>query len=131
MKIKLAYLISSINSGLSSRSFSVEVPYSSLNYEVLSLLLNQNLIGGFSFRNNKFEVVLRYYQGRGVMKRINLISKLKRHIYMNKSNLQNKTRSGNISGFYVLSTPNGLVTHFESLSLDDNLGGEVLLKITL
>lgn len=131
MKIKLAYLISSINSGLSSRSFSVEVPYSSLNYEVLSLLLNQNLIGGFSFRNNKFEVVLRYYQGRGVMKRINLISKLKRHVYMNKSSLQNKTRSGNISGFYVLSTPNGLVTHFESLSLDDNLGGEVLLKITL
>lgn len=131
MKLKLAYLISSINSGLLNRSFSVEVPYSSLNYEVLNLLLKQNLIVGFSFQNNRFEVILRYYQGRGVMKKINLISKLKRQVYMNKSDLHNRTRSGNISGFYVLSTPNGLVSHFESLNLDDNLGGEVILKITL
>ncbi len=131
MKIKLAYLISAINSGILSRSFSVEVPYSTLNYEVLNLLLKQNLINNFIFKNSKFEVFLRYYHGKGVMKRINLISKLKRHVYMNKSNLSNKTRTGNISGFFVLSTPNGLVTHFESLNLDDNLGGEVLLKITL
>lgn len=131
MKIRLAYLISSINSGLLNRSFSVAVPYSKLNYEVLDLLLKQNLINSFSYKNSKFEVFLRYYQGRGVIKKINLISKLKRYIYMNKSNLYNKTRTGNISGFYVLSTPNGLVTHFESLNLDDNLGGEVLLKITL
>lgn len=131
MKIKLAYLISSINSGILNRSFSVEVPYSSLNYDVLSLLLNQNLINGFIFKNNKFEVFLRYFRGKGVMKRLNLISKLKRQVYMNKSLLQNKTRSGNISGFFVLSTPNGLVTHFESLNLDDNLGGEVILKVTL
>lgn len=131
MKIKLAYLISSINSGILNRSFSVEVPYSSLNYEVLELLLKQNLINNFSFKNNKFEVFLRYYQGKGVMKKLNLISKLKRYIYMNKSKLNNVTRSGNISGFYILSTPNGLVTHFESLNLDENLGGEVLIKVIL
>lgn len=131
MKIKLAYLISSINSGILNRSFSVEVPYSSLNYEVLELLLKQNLINNFSFKNNKFEVFLRYYQGKGVMKKLNLISKLKRYIYMNKSKLTNITRSGNISGFYILSTPNGLVTHFESLNLDENLGGEVLIKVIL
>lgn len=131
MKLKLAYLISSINSGVLNRSFSVEVPYSSLNYEVLNLFLKQNLINGFNFKNNKFEVILKYYQGRGVIKKINLISKLKRYIYMSKAKLQNKTRSGNISGFYVLSTPNGLVTHFESLNLDENLGGEVLLKVIL
>ncbi len=131
MKLKLAYLISSINSGILNRSFSVEVPYSSLNYEVLSLFLKQNLINGFSFKNNKFEVILKYYQGKGVIKKLNLISKLKRYIYMSKAKLQNKTRSGNISGFYVLSTPNGLVTHFESLNLDENLGGEVLLRVIL
>lgn len=131
MKIRLAYLISSINSGVLNRSFSVEAPYSSLNYEVLSLLLKQNLITSFTFKNNKFEIVLKYYQGRGVIRKINLVSKLKRYIYMNKSALQNKTRSGNISGFFVLSTPGGLTTHFESLNLDDNLGGEVILKVVL
>jgi len=131
MKIKLAYLISSINSGILNRSFSVEVPYSSLNYEVLNLLLKHNLINSFCFRNNKFEVFLRYYQGKGVMKKLNLISKLKRYIYMNKSKLNNMTRSGNVSGFYILSTPNGLVTHFESLNLEENLGGEVLMKVVL
>ncbi len=131
MKIRLAYLISSINSGILNKSFSVEVPYSSLNFEVLDLLLKQNLINNFVFKNGKFEVFLRYFQGKGVMKRINLISRLKRFIYMNKSTLKNTTRSGNISGFYVISTPQGLVTHFESLNLEDNLGGEVLLKITL
>ena len=131
MKLKLAYLISSINSGILSRSFSVEVPYSSLNYEVLNLFLKQNLINGFCFKNNKFEVTLKYYQGKGVIKKLNLISKLKRYIYMSKAKLQNKTRSGNISGFYILSTPNGLVTHFESLNLDENLGGEVLLRVIL
>lgn len=131
MKIRLAYLISSINSGILNKSFSVEVPYSSLNFEVLDLLLKQNLINNFVFKNGKFEVFLRYFQGKGVMKRINLISRLKRFIYMNKSILKNTTRSGNISGFYVISTPQGLVTHFESLNLEDNLGGEVLLKITL
>ena len=131
MKLKLAYLISSINSGILSRSFSVEVPYSSLNYEVLNLFLKQNLINGFCFKNNKFEVILKYYQGKGVIKKLNLISKLKRYIYMSKAKLQNKTRSGNVSGFYILSTPNGLVTHFESLNLDENLGGEVLLRVIL
>jgi ribosomal protein S8 len=131
MKIKLAYLISSINSGILNKSFSVEVPYSSLNFEVLNLLLKQNLINNFVFQNGKFEVFLRYFQGKGVMRRINLVSRLKRFIYMNKSSLKNTTRSGNISGFYVISTPQGLVTHFESLNLEDNLGGEVLLKITL
>ncbi len=131
MKLKLAYLISSINSGILNRSFSVEVPYSSLNYEVLNLFLKQNLINGFCFKNNKFEVILKYYQGKGVIKKLNLISKLKRYIYMSKAKLQNKTRSGNISGFYILSTPNGLVTHFESLNLDENLGGEVLLRVIL
>lgn len=131
MKIRLAYLISAVNSGVLNKSFSVSVPYSSLNYEVLTLLLRQNLITGFSFKNGKFDVVLKYYQGRGVIRKLNLVSKLKRYIYMNKSILQNKTRSGNISGFYVLSTPNGLVTHFESLNLEDNLGGEVILKVIL
>lgn len=131
MKIRLAYLISAVNSGVLNKSFSVSVPYSSLNYEVLTLLLRQNLITGFNFKNGKFDVVLKYYQGRGVIKKLNLVSKLKRYIYMNKSILQNKTRSGNISGFYVLSTPNGLVTHFESLNLEDNLGGEVILKVIL
>lgn len=131
MKIKLAYLISAINSGLLNKSFSVEVPYSSLNYEVLSLLLRQNLIVSFNFKNGKFEVFLKYYRGRGVIRKLNLISKLKRYIYMNKSTLQNKTRSGNISGFFVLSTPTGLITHFESLNLEDNLGGEVILKVVL
>lgn len=131
MKIRLAYLISAINSGVLNRSFSVEVPYSSLNYEVLNLLLRQNLIIGFSFKSGKFEVILKYFQGRGVIRRLNLVSKLKRYIYMNKSILQNKTRSGNVSGFYVLSTPNGLITHFESLNLEDNLGGEVILKVVL
>ena len=89
------------------------------------------MINNFVFKNGKFEVFLRYFVGKGVMKRINLISRLKRFIYMNKSILKNTTRSGNISGFYVISTPQGLVTHFESLNLEDNLGGEVLLKITL
>jgi len=131
MKIKLAYLISSINSGILNRSFSVEVPYSSLNYEVLNLFLKQNLINSFCFKNNKFEVFLRYYQGKGVIKKLNLISKLKRYVYMSKLKLNNKTRSGNISGFYILSTPNGLTTHFESLNLDENLGGEVLIKVVL
>lgn len=65
------------------------------------------------------------------MKKLNLISRLKRYIYMNKSKLNNMTRSGNISGFYILSTPNGLVTHFESLNLEENLGGEVLIKVIL
>lgn len=131
MKIRLAYLISAINSGVLNRSFSVEVPYSSLNYEVLHLLLRQNLITAFTFKSGKFEVILKYYQGRGVIRKLNLVSKLKRYIYMNKSVLQNKTRSGNISGFYVVSTPNGLVTHFESLNLEDNLGGEVIMKVVL
>lgn len=129
MKIKLAYLISSINSGLLSKSFSVEVPYSSLNYEVLNLLQKQNLITNFAFETNKFIVILRYFKGRSVIRKLHLISKLKRHIYMDKSILQNTTRSGNISGFYVLSTPNGLITHFESLNLESNLGGEVILKV--
>jgi len=129
MKIKLAYLISSINIGLRSKAFSVEVPYSSLNYEILELLLRHNLIGGFSFHSTKFTVILRYYKGQAVLKRLNLISRLKRHIYMDKSTLQNTTRSGNISGFYILSTPNGLVTHFESLNLEHNLAGEVILKV--
>ena len=131
MKIKLAYLISSINSGIRARAFSVETPYSSLNYEVLDLLLKQNLISSFLFQSNKFVVTLRYYNGQSVIKRLNLISQLKRHIYMDKSKLQNTTRSGNISGFYVVSTSSGLVTHFESLNLENNLGGEVILRVVL
>src|SRR5690242_4334800 len=102
MKIKLAYLVSAINSGILAHSFSVDVPYSSLNYEVLNLFLKYNLISNFSFSNNKFSVILRYLNGRGVIKRLNLISTLKRYVYLNKSNLRNKTRSGNISGFYIL-----------------------------
>ncbi|MDP3137257.1 MAG: 30S ribosomal protein S8 [Burkholderiaceae bacterium] len=131
MKIKLAHLISAINNGVLSKSFSVDVPYSSLNYEVLDLLLKQNLIVGFTFFGTKFTVVLKYLRGTGAIRKLHLISKLKRQLFMTKPVLQNKTRSGNVSGFFVISTPNGLVTHFESLNLNDNFGGEVILHVLL
>ena len=76
--------------------------------------------------NNKkdIEVFLKYAEGRGVIRKIDRVSKPGRRIY---TNVKDMPRFYNGLGILVLSTPQGVIA--DSKARAANVGGEILCQV--
>lgn len=107
----------------------VATPASKLRGRVLDVLESEGFIRGYAqieHAGNKpeFEISLKYYEGRPVIKEIKRISTPGRRVYSPASSLP---RIGNGLGIAIVSTPKGVMS--DSVARDNNVGGEVLCQV--
>lgn len=127
---QLADLLVRIKVGGRSYDKKVKVTYTDYNIKVLTVLYRQGAISSFNILNNEnILVTLKYINGKPLIKDIKLISTPGRRIYWTLRKLSLKYNKNSLSGFYIISTPYGLMTETECL-LSKRISGEILLKIT-
>ena len=126
---QLADLLVRIKVGGRGYDRTVKVKLTNANLKVLTVLYRQGAITSFSIANdNDIFVTLKYFYGKPLIKDIKVVSTPGRRIYWTLRELSLEYNRNSLSGFYVLSTPQGLKTSTECL-LGHHITGEVLLKV--
>jgi len=126
----LADLVSRLNVAASKRLENVKVKQTDLTLRVLFLLYSNGVIRGFSVRSDFVLVFLKYFLGDSLFKNITIISRPGCRVFWNLRKLSLIYSFRSFSGFYIISSPKGLITSNDSL-LGLRLSGEVLLKVSL
>jgi small subunit ribosomal protein S8 len=127
----LAVFVVTLKVASKSHLKSIKIKKTTLNLLLLEILYKNGVIRGFSIAND-FEVLiyLKYYQNRPVVFDINLISTPGKRVYWSLGKLSLVYNAHSFSGFYIISTPIGLVTSNDCL-LGGHLAGEILLKVSM
>ena len=116
-----------IRNGQQNKLKEVRLKKSKLCLNILDVFVREGVIRGYKFcPKNPYEIIvlLKYYRGAPVIKRINTVSRPSKRIYLSVMDIW-KIDSG--LGFLVLSTPKGVFSDTEARKY--NVGGEVLCKI--
>jgi ribosomal protein S8 len=89
------------------------------------------MIRGFFFTSDlKVLVFLKYYQNKPIFFDISLVSTPGKRVFFSLGELSLVFNANSFAGFFIISTPIGLVTSNDCL-LGGHLSGEVLLKISV
>ena len=103
----------------------VKVPYSKLKEALVKLLSRYRFVGEVSaVADGEFTVKLLYPDGKPAITEVKRVSKPGLRRYARVLELEKNKQQ---LGFFILSTPKGLMTHVEAKK--KRLGGEVLCKI--
>jgi small subunit ribosomal protein S8 len=107
----------------------VATPASKLRKHVLDVLAEEGYIRGYSVVEHasgktEFEIALKYYDGKPVIRDIRRVSTPGRRVY---SSVQKLPRTQNGLGISILSTPKGVMS--DALAREQNVGGEILCEV--
>jgi ribosomal protein S8 len=133
MNYELADMISRLTVSSRAHLFSVYVRNTNLNFRILKVLYINGIIRGFKFdskRQKDILVFLKYHRNLPIFKKICIVSRPGCRIYWRLGKLALTYNKGSFAGFYIISTPKGLLTSFEALLLKRR-GGEILVQIVL
>lgn len=129
MSDQLADMLSRIRNGQMANHKVIECPHSNLKANVCAVLKDEGFIREFKAEereNNKKVLVieLKYSEGRGVIQKIDRVSKPGRRVY---TSMKAMPRFYNGLGVLVVSTPQGVMTDNKARAA--NVGGEVLCQV--
>ena len=116
------------NAQLRSKSM-VSTPASKLRRRVLDVLEEEGYIRGYATVDyesgrSEFEIELKYYDGKPVIRELRRVSKPGRRVY---SSVRDLPTIQNGLGVAILSTPKGVMS--DAKARDENVGGEVLCSV--
>lgn len=125
----VADLITRIRNAQQRSMKTVRVRSSKLGQNLLNVLEEEGFIRGSKTVDirpgiQEIEVELKYYEGEGVIREINRVSKPGRRIYKDVSDLP---KPYNGLGVAILSTSKGVVSDSKAREL--NVGGEVMCQL--
>jgi small subunit ribosomal protein S8 len=129
MNDPLGDLLTRIRNGQQAGKETINAPFSKLHENVCKVLKDEGYVRDFKtvdLGNNKRDLVvhLKYAEGRGVIRKIDRVSKPGRRIY---TNVKDMPRFYNGLGILVLSTPQGVIA--DSKARAANVGGEILCQV--
>ena len=129
MSDPLGDMLSRIRNGQMANKSVIECPHSKLRENVCKVLADEGFIRAFSAKeqdNNKktLFIELKYAEGRGVIRKIDRVSKPGRRVYKGAKDMP---RFYNGLGVLIVSTAQGLMT--DHTARDANVGGEVLCQV--
>lgn len=125
----LGDMLTRIRNGQKANKSAVKSPASKLRMSVLETLKREGFIRGYEMsepQKGKAElsIELKYYQGKGVIEKVDRVSKPGRRVYSGVKELD-PVRNG--LGISILSTPKGVLS--DSEAREANVGGEVLCVV--
>jgi len=125
----LGDMLTRIRNGQRAGHSTVSSPASKLRANVLEVLKREGYIRGFQLTEqgggkSELAIELKYYEGEGVIRTIQRVSKPGRRVYSKIDDLK-PVRNG--LGIAILSTPSGVLSDHEARQR--NVGGEVLCQI--
>ena len=125
----LGDLLTRIRNGQRAGHATVSSPASKLRANVLAVLKREGYIRDFQVKDlddgkANLDIELKYYEGEGVIRTIQRVSKPGRRVYSKIDDLK-PVRNG--LGIAILSTPSGVMSDHEARQR--NVGGEVLCQV--
>lgn len=124
----LAALVTQIRNGCAIGRQFVDLPLSRVNRRVCEVLVQEGFawdLGVCDSRSDRFRLFLKYGKvGERVLSHIRCESKSGRRVYRGLTGMK---PSADGFGVLIVSTPRGIVSHFEALRL--GVGGEVLVQV--
>ncbi|ETZ07194.1 30S ribosomal protein S8 [Holospora obtusa F1] len=122
-------MITRIRNAQKRKKESVLIPVSKLKKSILEVLLQEGYISSYSEQGSSvssmmFEVRLKYYRFRPVIKEIKRVSKPSVHFYRK---LKDKSRVASGLGNSILTTSFGVMSDVKARAL--GVGGKVLLTV--
>lgn len=125
----LGDMITRIRNAQSRGMSKVSTPASNLRKRVLDVLASEGYIRGYAEIEHaggkkEFEIELKYYDGRPVIREISRVSKPGRRVYTAVKDIK-PVRNG--LGITIISTPQGVMS--DTVARDKNVGGEVLCQV--
>lgn len=127
MQDPIADMLTRIRNGQAAHKITVCMPSSKLKSSIANLLKEEGFIKDYKVTDgNKpmLELILKYFQGKPVVERIQRVSCPSLRIYKRKDTLP-KVMAG--MGVAVVSTSKGIMT--DRMARQMNLGGEIICYI--
>ncbi len=125
----IADMFSRIKNAQAARKQSVRMPASNIKLQIASVLKNEGYISDFVARDTgpgkkEIEVLLKYFEGRPVIDRLDRVSRPGLRQYRGKDDLP-KVLGG--LGISIVTTSSGVMTDAQARS--KGLGGEVIALV--
>lgn len=129
MNDPLGDMLTRIRNGQMANKKQVECPHSRLHENVAAVLKDEGFVRDYKIvereNNKKFLIIdLKYSEGRGVIRKIDRVSKPGRRVY---TNVKTMPRFYNGLGILVVSTPKGVMPDYKAR--EANVGGEILCQV--
>lgn len=127
MQDPVADMLTSIRNGQSANKYSVTIPSSKLKNSIIQLLKKEGYINNYHIKGTKkleLEVILKYFEGKSVIEKIERVSRPSLRIYKKKHDLP-KVMAG--LGIAIISTSHGIMTDHTARKL--GLGGEIICYV--
>jgi ribosomal protein S8 len=126
----LSDLVSRINVASRKRLSSIKVIKTIFSLKILQVLLKNGFIFGIRVYDDYILIFLKYSFGRPMFRKLQVVSKPSKRVFFTLNHLSLKYRYNSFCGFFIISTPKGLITSADSL-LGLNISGEILLKVDI
>lgn len=120
-------LIARLNLGAKRRWRFIELEINPTYLKILEILYKNGAIRTFVVKNNKILVYYKYYLHRICMK-LSIISKPSKRARFTLNKLSLIYNNHNFSGFYIISTQQGILTSDYCL-LERHISGEIWIKV--
>lgn len=127
---QLGYFVANLNVAANKRWKYAYVYNTALNVNILKILHKNGIIGGFLFLKSTLKIKLKYYNNICVLRKISIISKPGSRKYWKLKFLSNKFNKNSFNGFFIISTPLGILTSVDCLFFKIR-SGEVLLQVII
>lgn len=128
MSDPIADMLTRIRNAQSVEKAVVKMPSSKLKVAIAQVLKDEGYIDDFAVRDEsgkaELEVSLKYYAGRGVIERIERVSRPGLRVYKGRDNIPQVM---NGLGVAIVTTPKGVMT--DRKARQTGVGGEVLCYV--
>lgn len=125
----IADFVSRLTVGLLRKLRFIRIVKTKIALRLLRILYNYGVIRSFRIESSYISVYLKFKNGQPIGK-FKIVSRPGKRCYWNLGLLSQKFNNSNFSGFYIISTPHGLVTSNYCL-LSGHVSGEVIMKVEI
>ena len=120
----IANLLITLKNGYKQQKTYITTPASKLKSKICQILKQQGYIVSFKQKGKNLEITLKYEDKIPALNFVRRISKPSRRFYTKSKNMPRPTQG---SGIIIISTPQGIMTHFQARR--KNLGGEIICEV--